>query len=370
MKFSCSQLNLEEALNIVNKAVTPNTTLQILNNILLRAEGDKLYFFSTNLEIAIKYFIPSDVYSEGSITVPAKLITNYISLLKNEKIEFALIDGNTLSLNSSSSHTKIKGLSVDEFPSPPKIQTENIFNVNVSDFDLAILQTAFSASGNTSRPALSGVLFQVDKDVLKIVATDSYRLAEKCILLKEKIGLSFSSIVPARTVMELGKILSKFHEKGRNVEVNFTKNQALFRVGNIELVSRLIEGKFPDYERIIPKSTKTKVTVNTEEFALVVKRVSLFARENSNNIKLSITNDGKLLVTTDETKIGEEKAEIKVEVDGENNKTSLNAEYLLDVLTFIQTDKIILEVDDKLSPIVVRPANKKDYVYIIMPLKT
>ncbi len=370
MKFSCTQLDLEEALNIVNKAITPNTTLPILNNILLKTEENKLYLFSTNLEIAIQYFIFADIKSQGAITLPAKLITNYISLLKNENIEVSTTDGGTVCINSSSSQTKIKGINAEEFPAIPKIPRENTFKVSAKDLDLAILQTVFSAATNTSRPALSGVLFKVDKDNLTIVATDSYRLAEKSIRLKEKTDTSLSSIIPARTVMEFGKILSKFQGKNNDVEISITKNQALFRVGNVELMSRVIEGKFPDYEKIIPKSTKTKILVSTEDFALVVKRVSLFAKENSDNIKISATNDGKLIVATDETKIGEERAEINVKVDGENNKISLNAQYLLDVLMFIQADKVVFEIDDKLSPAVVRPVDKKDYVYIIMPLKT
>ena len=143
----------------------------------------------------------------------------------------------------------------------------------------------------------------------------------------------------------------------------------MFTIGTIELMSRLIEGKFPDYEKIIPKSSKTKITVATEDLSLVIKRVSLFARENNNSIKVAATNDGKLIVATEETKIGEEKAEVSVKVEGENNKIALNAQYLLDVLTFIQADKVLVEIDDKLSPAVIRPVENKDYVYIIMPLK-
>ena len=367
MKFFCAQADLDEALNIVNKAITPNTTLPVLNNILLKAEGKKLLFSATNLDIAIQHSIPADIRSEGAITVPAKLITAYISLLKDEKIEATLGDGNTLTLSSTSSQTKIKGISADEFPVIPKVPKENTVIVSVKDLNSAITQTVFAASANSSRPVLSGVLFDLDRDSLKIVATDSYRLAERKIHLKEKTSISLQSVVPSRTIVELGKILSKAQEE--SLEINLTKNQVLFTVGTIELTSRLIEGKFPDYEKIIPKSTKTKITVSTEDLSLVIKRVSLFARENNNSIKVAATNDGKLIVSTEETKIGEEKAEVMVKVDGENNKIALNAQYLLDVLTFIQADKVLLEIDDKLAPAVIKPAENKDYVYIIMPLK-
>lgn len=367
MKFFCAQSDLENALNIVNKAITPNTTLPVLNNILLKAEGKKLLFSATNLEVAIQYFIPADVRSEGSITVPAKLITGYVSLLKDENIEITLGEGNTVTLSSATSQTKIKGISADEFPVIPKVTKENTIKLSTADLDIAIMQTVFAASSNTSRPVLSGVLFDVNKEMVKIVSTDSYRLAEKTLELKEKTAVTLQAIIPSRTIAELGKILSKTQEK--EVEISLSKNQVLFVAGNVELMSRLIEGKYPDYDKIIPKSSRTKVEVPTEDLSLVIKRVSLFARENNNSIKVAVTNDGKLTISTEETKVGEEKAEVSVKVEGENNKIALNAQYLLDVLTFIQSDQIVLEMDDKLSPAVIRPADKKGYVYIIMPLK-
>jgi DNA polymerase III subunit beta len=367
MKFICAQSDLERALNIVSKAVTPNTTLPVLNNILLKAEGKKLHLAATNLEVAVQCFIPAEVKNEGAITIPAKLIYSYVSLLKDDKIEISLLEGETVQLKSPSSQTKIKGINASEFPVIPKAEKENTIKVDTKDLESAINQTVFSASTNTSRPVLSGVLFDVDKESLKVVATDSYRLAEKTIQLKEKGNITVQCIVPARTVMELGKILTRAEEK--DVEINISKNQVLFIVGDVQLLSRLIEGKFPPYEKIIPKETRTKLEILSEELANVVRRVSLFARENNNSIKISATNDGKLSVSTDETRVGEEKAEMSVKIDGENNKIALNAQYLLDVLNCIQSEKILLEVEDKLSPAVVKSSKDKDYVYIIMPLK-
>lgn len=367
MKLICAQSDLERALNIVNKAITPNTTLPVLNNILLKAEGKKLHFSATNLEVAIQYFIPADVKNEGSITIPAKLISSYISLLKDDKVEITLLEKETVQLKSQTSQTKIKGINAHEYPVIPKVEKENTVKIPTKLLEIAIMQTAFAASTNTSRPVLSGVYFDIAHEVLKIVATDSYRLAEKTIQLKEKTNVSVQCIVPARTVMELGKILSKAEEP--DVELNVSKNQVLFIVGDVQLMSRLIEGKFPPYEKIIPKETKTKVEVNVEELSNVSRRVGLFARENNNSIKVSATNDGKLSVATEETKVGEEKAELNVKMNGENNKIALNAQYLLDVLNCVQTENVLFEIDDKLSPAVIRPIKEKDYVYIIMPLK-
>jgi len=367
MKLFCSQKDLDYALNIVNKAISTNNTLPVLNNILIKAEGKKLYFSSTNLEIAISCSIDADVRGEGAITVPAKLITNYVSLLTDEKVELSVTEGANLAVNSSTSHTKIKCISADEFPLIPKVEKGQEFSIGSDDFFQAITETVFAASLNTTRPVLSGIFIKFVGDELRVAATDSYRLAEKTVKVAKAPKEEFSCIVPAKTMMELGKILSK--SEAKNVKVNVSKNQILFVVDGVDLISRLIEGKFPDYEKIIPKDDKTKFTVSVEDLSLVLKRVSLFARENNNSIKLSVTNDGKLTVSSEETKVGEEKADVIVKVDGENNKISLNAQYLLDVLTYIGEDKVLFLMNDKASPACIKPVEDGGYVYIIMPLK-
>jgi len=358
---------IDLAVNIVNKAITPNTTLPVLNNILLRAEGGKLHFASTNLEVAIQFFIPADVKSEGSITVPAKLLSSYIALLTDETVEIEVVSGDVVQIKSATSQTKIKGINASEFPVIPKVEKENVTSVSSSKLEEAINQTVFAASTNTSRPVLSGVLFDFKKDLLKLVATDSYRLAEKTIYFDDKNSVDIECIVPARTVMELGKLLAKVSND--NVEVSVSKSQILFIAGNIRLISRLIEGKFPPYDKVIPKETKTKLEISVSDLVNVTRRVNLFARENNNSIKFSVTNDGKLIISTDETRVGEEKAEIDVKISGANNQIAINAQYLLDVLNYINSDVVAVEIEDKLSPIVIKSIGGKDYVYIIMPLK-
>jgi DNA polymerase-3 subunit beta len=367
MKLFCSQKDLSYALNTVNKAISPNNTLPVLNNILLKASNKKLFLSATNLELAISLFIDADVRSEGAITIPARLITNYISLLKNEQIELSLTEGLTLSIKSAQSETKMKGINADEFPLIPKIESPKNIKIPTQDLNKAITRTVFAVSQNPAKPVLSGVNFIVEKDVLKIVATDSYRLAEQKLKLKDRTEFSLQSIVPARTIQELGKILTKNEEK--EIIIEFSQSQILFKIGETELTSRLIEGSFPAYEKIFPKANKTKIEVGIEDLAQTVRRVSLFARENNNNIKLAATNDGKLLISTDETKIGEERAEISITMTGENNKIALNAQYLSDVLSYIDSEKVFIELNDKLSPAVIMPCKEEDYMYIIMPLK-
>jgi DNA polymerase-3 subunit beta len=367
MKLFCAQRDLDYALNLVNKAINPNNTLPVLNNILLKASAKKLHFSATNLEIAISCSIDADVRSEGTITVPAKLITSYVSLLTDEKVELSVSDGATLSVESTSSHTKVKCISADEFPLIPKIEDSQRFTLSIEKFSEGITETVFSASLNSSRPVLSGVYMHIKSGKLTMVATDSYRLAEKKMDLIDGDLDDVSCIVPAKTMIELGKIIGKSGDK--EVKVDISTNQILFTVSGVELISRLIEGKFPDYTKIIPNEHKTKFEVSVEDLSLVLKRVSLFARENNNSVSLSVSSDGRLLVSSEETKVGEEKAELMVKVVGINNKISLNSQYFLDVLTYISGDKIDIILNDKESPAVVRPVNSDDYVYIIMPLK-
>ncbi len=367
MKLFCAQRDLDYALNVVNKAINPNNTLPVLNNVLISAKDKKLYFSATNLEIAISCSVDADVKSEGAITVPAKLITSYVALLTDERVELSVNDGVNLLINSSSSNTKIKCINAEEFPLIPKLVKDKYFVVNINEFYEAINETVFAASVNTSRPVLSGIYLSLGPNSLKMVSTDSYRLAEKKISMVGGSGEDLDCIVPARTMNELGKIISKSEDK--EVRIDISKNQILFTVGGVELISRLIEGKFPDYRKIIPTEEKTKLEVSVDDLALVLKRVSLFARENNNSLSLTASEDGKLLVSSEETKVGEEKAEVLVKIQGSANTISLNSQYLLDVLNYVSDDKIDIIINDKESPAVVRPVKSEGYVYIIMPLK-
>jgi DNA polymerase-3 subunit beta len=367
MRLTCSQKDLKFALDTVILAVSPSTTLPVLNNILLKANNKKLFLSATNLEIAINYAIPADIKNEGSITIPAKLITNYISLLEDEDVEMKVDEGTTLQLKTKTSQTKIKGILPDEFPLIPAVEKEVAIFVTASDLEDAINSTIFSAATTTTRPVLAGIFMHAEKETLKMVATDSFRLAEKKTALLKKTEKTIACIVPVKTMLELGRILGSRYEK-ETVEIQISKTQVLFLVEGIELTSRLIEGRFPDYEKIIPKATRTKLEAPINHLSMATRRVSLFAKENSNSIRLTATNDGKLQIATDETSIGEERAEVDIKMQGENNKITLNSQYLLDVLGHLK-DNVSIEIDEKLTPVVVRPTKGGDYLYIIMPLK-
>ena len=369
MKVKIRQDELNFALNTVGKAINPNNTLPVLNNILLEAKEDTLTFSATNLEIAITLKLTTKIDTEGLITVPSKLISSYINLLPNEEVELETHEDLSISIKNKKSQTKIKGLKAEDFPTLPHLKDESkTLTVNARNLEKAINEVVFSASLNTTRPILSGVFIEAEGNQLILAATDSYRLAESKIKLNATTEEKINCIVPSRTMNELAKILSKFNKE--NVKIIISKNQILFEIENIQLISRLIEGTYPEYTKIIPKNSKTQIKVNTIDLAQALKGINLFARELNNSIHIEAVNEAKkIIISTDETKIGESETKLDVEIDGENNKISINSQYLLDVLSVKEGEKIILEIDENLSPVKVRPEKNNEYVYIIMPLK-
>lgn len=367
MKISCQQAELAHALSLVNRAVSSNNTLPVLNNILIKAEGKKLHLSATNLEIAINASIESDVKNEGTLTVPAKVFNAYVSLIQEKTVELNVLNGNTLQIKTQGSESKMKGISSDEFPSSPKIENPNTLKLPAQAIKEALDMVVFAASTNISRPVLTGILWKISGKDVKLVATDSYRLGEKNIVLEEAFDGEVSFILPSKTAQELAKILESAKEK--SFELQIGKGQILFKVDGVELISRLIEGSFPDYERIIPKDIKTTLSISNEAFTLALKKMSVLVRDNNNNVKIRPDKD-KILIFSDETQVGEGACEVPCEgFQGENTETALNVQYLLDVLSHLKEDRINFSLNDGLSPVMVTPAQTSEYLHIIMPLK-
>jgi len=368
MKLSCSQKDLALFLNIVNRAVNPNNALQILNNILFKTEGKKLHISATNLEIAMETSLDCSVDNEGSITIPAKLITNYVSLLKDEKVNLRIADAMQLSVDTDDSTIKIKGLPSEDFPSIPKIEDFSEFTISSKDFKDSIDKVSFSASLNISRPVLTGVLFVCDQKQAKLVSTDSFRLSEKKLpISNSSFTEEYKFIVPSKTMIEISKTLAVMDVE--DIDIKVSKNQALFTIGDVKLTTRLVEGNFPDYEKILPKEKKTSVEVSTSELVSAAKKVGLFAAETNNNVRIKAYSSGKIEISTSETQIGEGVSSVNCIVDGEDNETALNAQFLLDVLSIVGDKSLVIDFNDKLSPIKISPKQSKGYLHIIMPLK-
>ncbi len=364
MRFICEKKDLSEAVSLVQKAINSQNTLPVLANILLKTEGQKLYLSATNLEIAISTSLSAQVQNEGAVTLPARLFSNYISLLKDGEVEIGLDNGDSVTIKSSDSQTKVKGISADEFPELPVVQEEFSFTLPAEVLKEGIEQTVFSCSASSTRPVLSGVLLWVKGSELRLVGTDSYRLGEKKIALPAEMEEG-KYIVPARTFQELSRILGKEKE----VKVILSKNQILFQTEHSEISSRLIEGNFPDYERIIPATEQATSTVSRPDFILAVKRAGIFAREiDNNNVRISIEKE-HISIATEETEIGSGTTNVDASVEGEGTLMALNAQYLLDALQVVSTENVILKTGNTLAPVKISAENDDSFVHIIMPLK-
>lgn len=364
MRFSCEKSDLQQALSTVQKAINSQNTLQVLGNILIRVEGGEVFFSATNLEIAISTTVNADVVSEGSITLPSRLFVNYISLVKSGRVDIELKSGDAVYITATDSETTIKGISSAEFPSLPVIDAEFSFQVDGSLLKQSIERVVFSCSPSSARPVLSGVLFWNQDTLLRLVGTDSYRLGEQKIVLDASTPEK-KSIIPARAVQELSRII----QKGETVEVQVSQNQVLFTIGTTEISSRLIEGNFPDYQRIIPTGVEGSVLASRQDLILAVKQVGIFAKEIENNtIKIDFT-ETTLDMKTDETEIGSGHAVVQASHEGASCSIAVNAVYFLDILQILNTEKIQIQLGKPLSPIKILPEEGDEFVHVIMPLK-
>ncbi len=368
MKFKCSHKNLSHALDVVTHVIDSNVTLPVLNNILVRAQEGKISFSATNLEMAVNYWMEAEVESEGSITIPAKLFAGYVNLLKDDQIEVAVIDGLTVAMNSVSSKTKIKCIAAEEYPTISPLDQATEFELVRDGLSDAIGQVSFAASSTNTRPVLSGVFLDAVDSHMMMVATDSFRLSEKKMSIIGTVAQQTSCIVPTRAMAEFARLCSKETEV-ENVKVKMSKNQIFFQIGRIELYSRLIEGNFPNYQQILPRSLKTSTTLDTSDQSLAVKRVNLFARENNNKVIFDFQPE-KLKISTPATQVGEEEGELPIALDGDPGQIALNSEFVLDILGHLGSSQVDIGMNDSMSPAVFKPVDgDDDFVHIIMPLK-
>lgn len=365
MQVSCTQENLARGLMIVGRSVGVRTTLPVLNNILIKTEKGRLKLSATDLEIGIHTWIGAKVDKEGAITIPAKLLVDYINTNHDKTIELSLKDL-TLQLKSEHFKANIKGIDATEFPLIPEVKKTQDLEISGSKFHNAITKTLIATALDESRPVLAGVLFKAKGDTLKMAATDSYRLAQQIIILNKKIDTEINFIVPQKTMAEIGRILTDSIE---TVKISAGENQVEFRIGETVLVSRLIEGSFPDYEQILPKNVSTTIQVKTSLFANAIKMASFFAKESANNIKLKVDLPDKIAVFAVSPHLGDNISEMTGKITGEKMEIAFNARFLADVLSVINSENITLELNGNLAPGVIKPESDSNYLYVIMPLR-
>ncbi len=367
MKLSCNQDNLSKGLNIVGKIIGNRGNLPVLNNILLSTDKGRLKLSSTDLEIGINTWIGAKIEQDGAITVPAKLLIEFVQNNTDEKINIET-KGNTLNIKSKKYKANIKGINASEFPLIPGIDKNILTEFDAKYFQEAINKTIFAAAFDETRPILAGVFMSLSDDFLKVVATDSYRLAEATLKNSQANKKKIKIIVPSRTMSEISRIVAIVNPN--KLKIYLSDNQISFSFADTQIVSRLIEGNYPDYQQIIPKTSTTKVKISVKEFANALKMASFFARESANNIKLAITKDKKAQISAISPQVGDSVSEIMVEsFEGENIEIAFNSKFVLDTISAVNEQYIFIEANGNSKPAVIKPFKEKQYLYIIMPLR-
>jgi DNA polymerase-3 subunit beta len=379
MKVSVLQENLAKGLSIVGRAVATKSTLPVLGNILLSTDKSRLKLSATNLEIGINCWVGAKIEDQGAITVPARLLSEYVSNLPNDRIDMELtLRTHTLNLACARVKTNIKGIDAEEFPLIPVVTDTPTLVISPDLLKEMIAQVAFAAATEESRPVLAGVLASFDGPGGPFaLAADGFRLSVRAVALPNNASAKLDVIIPARTLLEVARILSSIDTANDGqVEVTVTpnKSQVLFHMNDVDVVSRLIEGQFPNYQQIVPKSTKTKTLLNTADFLRGTRRASIFARDSANVIRLAIlpgdeAAPGHLTISATAAEIGDNEEEVDAIVEGEAVNVAFNARYLADVLGVLSTTQVTLETSSPDSPGIIKPAGPDiQFTHVIMPM--
>jgi len=373
MKLSCLQENFNRGLNIVGRAVATRTTLPIINNVLLATDQSRLKLVATNLEMAISCWIGAKVEEEGEITVPARLLTEFINSLPSDKVNINLSPKTkTLGLKCARFEARISGVDAKDFPPIPKVEDGITTQVEVEALRKGISQVVFAAATEESRPVLTGVDAIFEGDSLTLAAADGFRLAVYTLPVSTPVSQKIEAIIPARTLAELNRLIADQKDSVK-ITINPAKSQAVFYLKDIELVSQLVQGTFPQYSQLIPQSYKTRVIVNVDEFLRATKTASIFARDGSGIVRIIVApgaemTPGKITVSARSEEIGDDVGEIDAMVEGEESKIAFNGKYLSDVLSVVDEAQVALETTNASSPGVIRPVGVENYTHVIMPM--
>jgi len=374
MKVTVLQENLARGLGIVAKAVSPRSTLPVLANILIASDEGRLRLSATNLEMGITCWVPARIEEEGSTTVPARTFSDLVSTLPGDQVSLKLDPSTqTLNVRGGTSTNDIKCIDSQEFPPLPVPDFDGAVQINVGDFREMIHQVAFAASADEARPVLMGVLVQVDKDKLTMAAADGFRLSVRKAVLSTPSAASIYAIVPAQALKELARVATDGEEpiymvlpKGRG--------QVVFRVKDVEVVSQLIDGTFPDYQQIIPRSYKSRTLVSTSSLLKACKQAEIFAREGSNVARFNIKtaqgemqpSEVEISATSEET--GKNETIVEATVDGGGLLIAFNVKFLREALEVIRTPNVALETSAPNAPGVVKPVGDDQFLHVIMPM--
>lgn len=377
MRFSCLQENLSRGLSIVGRAVATRSTLPITQNVLLSAEEGMLTLSATNLEIAISTKIGGQIEEPGAVTVPARLLTEFVnSLPPAETIDMAYTAQPVgLSLKCARFKANINGNPHDEFPPIPTVADGSAIRIAGQTLSNAIAHVGFAAATEDSRPVLTGMKVEIKDDDFTFAAADGFRLAVFHGKLAEPVDEEVEFIIPAKTMIEIRRLIG-----GLNTTVEFTvtasDKQALFRMDKVEVVSQLVDGAFPNYQQLIPADYKNRLVVEQKEFLRATRTASIFAKDGSGIVRLEALkegedNTGHLTVSSRADELGDNEGQIDAVVEieeGNESRIAFNSKYLSDVLDILGDGKIAMEISSSSSPGVFRPLNMEGYTHVIMPM--
>ncbi|MGQ9492561.1 MAG: DNA polymerase III subunit beta [Anaerolineae bacterium] len=373
MKVSCLQENLAKGLAIASRAVATRSTLPVLSNILMATDEGQLKLSATNLEIGINCWIGAKVEEDGAVTVPARLLTDFVNSLPSDRIDMQLVTRTqTLNLKCAKYEANIKGIDAQEFPLILALSEDTGISLEPPTLREMINQVSFAAAVDESRPVLTGVLAELSGTRLTMAAADGFRLSVRHTELPGSAPEGATVIMPARALQELARISSD-EENPIRMTIAPNRSQVFFRMTNIDLVSQLIEGNFPDYKQIIPKSYTTRTVVDAAEFLKAVKIASYFARDAANIIRLRIVPGeaglgGRMTVMATSVELGDNVTELDAAVEGTPIEIAFNAKYLIDVLSVITKPQVALETSTPSSPGVIRPVGDETFVHVVMPM--
>ena len=373
MKVSCLQENLAKGLSIVGRAVSPRSTLPVLGNVLLATDAGRLKLSATNLEVGINCWIGAKVEEDGATTVPARTFIDLVNALPPDQVDMELVvRTQTLNLCAGRSEANIKGIDAQEFPLVPAPEGEGGIPIDPEVLRTAIQQVAFAAATDESRPILTGVLARFEETQLTLAAADGYRLSVRIIPLPHAVPDPFSVIIPARALTELGRISGE-QQDPIAITVTPTRNQALFQLTDIVLVSQLIDGNFPDYKQIIPRERTTHTVLDTAMFLKACKTALIFARDVAHIARLHVKPGtelapGHMVVSATSAETGDDVSELDATVEGDEIEIAFNVKYMIDVLSAIGTPQVALDTTTFSSPGVIRPVGDVDFTHVIMPM--
>jgi len=374
MKVTVLQENLARGLSIVLRAVSPRSTLPVLSNILIASDEGRLRLSATNLELGITCWVAARIDEEGSTTVPARTFSDLVNTLPGDQVHLLLdVKAQSLHVKGGTSNNDIKCIDAQEFPPLPVPEMEGAIQLNVGDFKEMIQQVAFAASTDESRPVLMGVLMNVEKDKVTMAAADGFRLSVRKALLSQSVSHPLNVVIPARALNELARVASDPEEPIYMV-VPKNRGQVLFRIKDVEVVSQLIDGTFPDYQQIIPRNYNSRTLVSTMSLLKACKQAEIFAREGSNVARFDIKQSNgemqpsevEISATSEET--GKNETIVEATVDGGSVLIAFNVKFLREVLEVIKTPNVALETSAANAPGVIKPVGDDNFLHVIMPM--